>query len=1187
MTHRKYRYVLLPLLFLAACAVAFAQANSEVTGIVTDQTGAVVSGATVTLTEPATGVEHTTVSTGTGLYDIPGLNPATYNLKATAKGFEAFIQNNIVVNTSATVRADVKLTLGVESQTVIVEANALAVQADSNVVSTLINEQQITELATNGRNVVGLATLGLGVSNALPDLNMPTSVGSNFAISFNGLNQAHNVWMIDGGEQYDRGSGGKMSTMPSQDALSEFQVLGSNYPPDYGISSGGTVSMAIKSGSQKYHGELWEFDRNDAFDAHNYMDNNTGQRGKIEELRYNVFGANAGGPVFIPHVYNQGKKKTFFFYNEEWRRIIQGSAPTATNTIPVADYVTSAKDIDYKVPAFANQATRNLNQIFVPHLTGGNNFKLANGLTFAQAIANAGLTEGAPFPNNKIPAGLLDPNSIALLATGAIPAATTSGDQLVTSVPLPTMVREDLFRIDHNVNDKWQLMGHFIHDSVSQTYKPVMWSGDSYPTIGSAFSNPSYSSVVKLTGALKPDMLLEAGFYYDGNIINIEPTGIYQKPSGFGVQAYFPGSDTANRLPSVNLGSYGTAFDPWSEPWHNAAQDYAEIVALSITHDKHAMKFGGGYNRYVKNQQLFGNAQGYFNFADSTDSTTGLPNGYVSSTDPKFATTSFLSGDSYIDFLLGLSTNYSQMELQDIRHYVNQTISGFAEDNWHITSRMSVQYGFRYDMLPHAWERNNRISNFDPRLYQAALAPAIDPTNGAFLATSPGLQRMLGATFYTNGLALAGHANIPRGLVKNDYQTYQPRLGFSYDLFGSGKTVLRGGFGTFFERIQGNDIYNVAPNEPFTNVPSANNVGFTNPSATWAGTGGVASKPLFPQGLTTFNTYYPAPGVAQYSLGVQHELAPSLIWVSQYVGNLAWHQESGVQVNNYPLSTPLATRQAAATGGLSSAQGELARTYPGYAGINQQSNVATGSYNSFQTGVRQQNKHNLSFEVDYTYSHEIDSQTGSVDMQTAPNPWDLKYGKGSGSLDRRHMVNINYMYKLPVFTNASGVVHSVLGGWEIAGTAVAETGLPWAGANTPGSGYPDSIGLGGGYTNYPNFSGKVHLPKAKDSNGIYQWASPLGFSKPTPSWEGGPNLGFGNAGRDVVPGPGRLNFTTSLYKSFNFTEGTRIELRAESFNTFNHTQFSGFHNSVNSSNFGEVTGAQDPRVFEFGGKFVF
>jgi hypothetical protein len=269
MRHAKNRMFLLPLLFVLACVGAFAQANSTVTGIVTDQSGAVIAGANIALTDTATGAVKVTTSGDTGLYSVAALNAGIYNLSVTAKGFQTFEQRGIVVNISATFRVDPKLTIGAETTTVTVTADALTVQSDSNVVSTLISEQQITELATNGRNVVGLAALGLGVSGNLPDMNMPTSVGSSFAISFNGLNQAHNVWIIDGGEAYDRGSGGKSSMMPSQDSLGEFQVMASNYPPDYGISSGGTVSMAIKRGTQNFHGTLWEFVRNDALQGHN------------------------------------------------------------------------------------------------------------------------------------------------------------------------------------------------------------------------------------------------------------------------------------------------------------------------------------------------------------------------------------------------------------------------------------------------------------------------------------------------------------------------------------------------------------------------------------------------------------------------------------------------------------------------------------------------------------------------------------------------------------------------------------------------------------------------------------------------------------------------------------------------------------------------------------------------------
>jgi hypothetical protein len=366
-------------------------------------------------------------------------------------------------------------------------------------------------------------------------------------------------------------------------------------------------------------------------------------------------------------------------------------------------------------------------------------------------------------------------------------------------------------------------------------------------------------------------------------------------------------------------------------------------------------------------------------------------------------------------------------------------------------------------------------------------------------------------------------------------------------------------------------------------------VELTNTSYNWQ-SGGAASTPMFTQGPTSESSYYPAPGVAQYSLGVQHELAPALILVTQYVGNVAWHQNSNIPINNFPLTTLLSVRQAAAAGKLSTVDTLNARTFPGFGGMNQISNYLTGSYNSFQVGLRQQNRHGLSFEVDYTYAHEIDDQVGSVDLNTSSNPFNLKYDKGSGSLDRRQVLNINYTYKLPIFAHSGGMSHSLLGGWEISGLVTSETGLPWAGNNTPGGGYSDTIGLGGGYTNRPNLSGKPHYTKGKTTVGTntgYQWVSSQGFSAPVAAWAGGTNLGFGNEGRDAVVGPGRTNFTTSVYKSFAFTERAHFEVRADSFNTFNHTQFNAFNNTAANSNFGFVTGAQDPRSFQFGGKFVF
>ena len=393
--------------------------------------------------------------------------------------------------------------------------------------------------------------------------------------------------------------------------------------------------------------------------------------------------------------------------------------------------------------------------------------------------------------------------------------------------------------------------------------------------------------------------------------------------------------------------------------------------------------------------------------------------------------------------------------------------------------------------------------------------------------------------------------------------------------------------------MQGNDIYNAATNAPFVNDPSASFVNMSNPH-TSTQTGQVASTPFFASGLTTLDLTYPAPAVAQYSLGVQHELKPSMIWVVQYVGNLAWHQNDQRHVDNFPLDTPMGVRKAGGnvttidgtttgTALPASGQGQVAnnansfRQYAGYSGITQQENSTNGTYNGFQTGLRVQNRWGLSGELDYTWSHEIDIQTYD-NTCCVSNPWYLKYDKGSGFLDRRNILSANYIYQLPIFKQSNGLVHSIAGGWEIAGTIADVTGVPTASQY----GGNDTIGLGGGYSNRLNASGKMSYPKK-----VGKWFDTSVLSVPTAAWAGGQNQGFGSSGKDAVVGPGRVNFTTSLYKSFAMTERAHFELRFESFNTFNHTQFNSIDVKNTDGNFGQVTNTQDPRTLELGGKFVF
>jgi hypothetical protein len=1194
MRQARRRFYLLPLFLMLACVGVWAQANSEVTGIVTDQTGAVVGGAKVVLTDPLINESHTITTGSTGLYDINGLNPGNYNMKITAKGFETYVQNAIPVNVSATARIDVKLTVGAEATTVTVEADALAVQADSNVVSTLISSEQISEIATENRNFAALAALGLGVSSALPDSNTPTSVAANFTISVNGLRQSHNIWLIDGGEADDRGGAGGMDIMPSQDAIAEFTMMTSNYPPDYGISSGATMSLSLKSGTQKFHGELFEFNRTPDYNAKEPL---TG----LANVHYNIFGGNFGGPLFIPRVYNTNKQKTFFFWNEEWRKILSAAGSSNNATMDPKDIPSLGSDLHYVRPLFTVGGALQ-SDVKVPNVDPTSYYA-------THVLTPLGLTPNGAFPKDSaglsvVPHSLFDNNGVLYLNAGVVPKPNQAGiDRNITNVANPISVVDTVVRIDHKFNDKWAILGHYMEDKVTQGYaQPELgWCWCVFNTITSTLSNPADSAAIKISGTISPNLLLEASINYDGNVIDIINSATSQLPSGWTkdpVAASF--AITRNSLPGTGyIGPYGVAEQTASAPWHNAARDYEPKVDISYTVGKHAMKYGFSYNRYTKNQQLFGEEQGDYGFGQ-------------------------LSNDSYIDMAMGLSTSYSQYQAVPIRHYVNQTPSAYILDNWHVTPRLSLQLGFRYDALPHAWERNNQVANFNPANYVQTQTP-IWNNDGTIAPNSPSVTTVNSVQYYLNGMGQAGVNAFPRGLVNADYKTYQPRVGFSEDLTGNGKTVLRGGIGSFFERLQGNDIYNAATNSPFAyNLNMGNNT-MSHPALNWLNNQKITGFPVFSTGVTSLSTPYYAPAVAQFSLGVQREIVPSVVWVIQYVGNLAWHQNIERRINNIPPSVtsidPLTGVSDAGNvaitclaGDTGNHYGESANgkgdgvdaacvpgfghtnaagnpvfpggtgqfyAYQGYSGITQQENTTNGNYNGFQTGVRIQNKWGLSGEVDYTWSHEID--VTSYDLSNVNNPWNLKYDKGSGALDRRQILNANYVYKIPFFNKGNDLAHTLIGGWELAGTFIDETGVIQSPSG--GSSY-DAIGLGGGYGQRPNVSGKMTYPKT--------WGKFFDISKfsaPIPVWAGGPNLGFGNSHKDAIVGPGRVNFTTSLYKSFAITERAHIELRFESFNTFNHDEWNGLSTGApqwaGTNNFGAVTSTWDARKLELGGKFVF
>jgi hypothetical protein len=1159
---RARKTTLISLILVLSLALPLsAQENATINGTVSDASGAVIAGASVTLTNPATGQVRQAVSNSVGAFRFANVGIGSLTLTVTAKGFEEFTRSNIVVNVAQTLEENATLKVGSAAQTVSVQANALQVQTETSEVSTLINGQQVQQLSTNGRNVTALAALGLGVSNNLPPFSGINALTSANGISFNGTRSEHNIYLLDGAEQNDRGCGGCFMNLPSQDAIAEFQTLDSNYSPDYGIGSGGTIVMVMKSGTSKFHGEIYEFNRNTDYNANDFFNKQAGN-GR-PEFMLNEPGGNIGGPLVIPHVYNNDRNRTFFFWNEEWRRLIEGSTPSIISTIESANFPTAGQALNYTLPPGASGPPT------VP--------SLPNNTAYTTMETADSLTPGSAFPTNGsgqyvIPANLMDPNAVLEVNAGTFPKPNLpSGYQYVSSIPQPTYVREDAGRIDHSINSKMQLMGHFLHDAVQPTFYPPLWTGNDYPTVGTAMNNPSYTAAIKLTQTYSPNLLNETAFLYSGNKITLTPVtgpgGSFKVPSGWTASSFFPVANNAgDDMPEIDLqgAPLGTTWTESYYPWKNGYEGFEYRDDLSWIKGRHQFKFGFSYLHDYKNQQLQANTQGSAAFNSSA-----------------------FTGDSYINFLLGLASSFTQLQYLSDKHWVNNNYGFYGNDNWHITPRLTLNVGLRYDGLPHAFERYNLFANFVPADYDASLgnpvtaAGTLSPTSLTTFSCNTSRCNTNGEQFYLNGIKEADVDGFPRGNVENRYFTWEPRVGFALDLFGNGKTVLRGGYGVFYERVQGNDVYNAALNPPFAYQPSATNVFFSNPDTSVL-TGATTSQ-TFPSVLTNIKYNYPPPGTENFSLGIQHQVAPSVVAVVQYVGSTTWDQNDDRGINTLPLTdpsnsvNPFDLREGVANGTLNA---NLYRNYPGFSSIAQEENETNGNYNSLQAGVRLENKYGLTTQLAYTWSHWIDQEAN--DLYMISDPYNPRYDRGSdNTFDRRQIFNASYVYALPFANRSSNfAAREIIGGWSISGITVAEKGIPYT-LSYNGS---DTLGLGGDTSNRPDLVAKVAYPKRQS-----EWFSPSSFAAPTAPWDGGTSEGFGSAGKDAVVAPGIFNWNLSLFKMIPLTaaEGPRIELRFESFNTFNHVDFQGLDNGFVDAAFGSAINDYGPRTLELGGKFVF
>jgi len=1152
---------LLTFLFITLFATsAFAQ-EATIVGTVTDPTGLVVANAGVKITNTDTGIVTNLTTNTDGQFVAPDLHIGRYVVRAEAKGFKSGERKDIVLQVGDRQRVDFKLEVGSQSETVTVEANAVTVQTETGEVSGVVTGQQITELSTNGRGIFNLEALQPGASSIQGDFAVPTSSTGDFNVSFNGQRVVHNLWVIDGGEAADRGGGGGSIVLPSVDAIAEFRTMTSNYSSEYGLSSAGTVSMVIKSGSNKFHGTAFYFGRNEDLDA-KFLFHPT------SELRLHDFGFNIGGPVAF---HESGNHKTFFFYNMEWRRFIQGG--NFNTVVPLASLYPDASGAGTGVviPALGPDGKTALNVVQPP------NVAQLVGVNTVSATCPAGFTPtaGAAFPNNTIPDCLVSSNAAALLGAGIF-LKPNSGWRFLGGANTFVHGREEIARIDHQFSDKFSIFGHFISDQSLQSYGTVLWSGDNSPAVGNTYGNPSASYVVHATNQIHPNLLNEISFNYDGNRIHILPTGVFAAPSGFTFNKIFTGTNVDDRIPDIHLSDQiGEEFQVNWLPWNNSADDYQVRDDLSWVRGTHQLKIGGGWAIYKKVQDYFAETQGGYNF-----------NGTA-------------TGFDYADFIVGDASNYNENAYKGSGHWNAISPDAYFQDNWRATHRLTLNLGLRWDGIPHTYEANSNQADFYPNQYNPANKPAwANVSDSQILATSPGLgpgpssiPALATSTFYLNGMGIGGKNGNPKGLANAAWWNFGPRVGFSYDLTGSGKTVIRGGYGLMYERIQGNDMYNGATNPPFGYSLGSTDVLLSNPGTNYL-TGAKITAPIVPAGVTGINQNYPAPKVSQFSAGVQQAIGSKAVFSVSYVGTLDRHL-SYWQELNLPPQADLAALQA----GTNPVPFNGDVPYPGYSSIKQAFNGGNSHYNSLQMELHGQVTRDLTLQAAYTYSKAVDPTTGNGgngwDLNYVSNPYQSwQYDVGPSVLDRRNVAFVNFVYNLPFLKNSSNhFAKTVIGGWELTGIVTMESGAPYNLSVSGGN--VTSIFPGGDTANRPNLTGTISYPKTVLGSGgkinALQWVDPGAFSTPQAGQWG--NLGF-----DAVTGPGRDNWNLALFKKFVISSerGSEFQFRAESFNTWNHTQYGGPGQNGNfntgyapGSTFGQITGAYDPRVLQLGAKLIF
>ncbi len=1169
-------------LVLAFCAAAWAQDTASITGTITDPSGAAVPNAQVAVTNAEHGINRTSLSNGSGDFLFASLPIGSYDLTVTAEGFKKYAAKGIVLVIAQKARVNVTLEVGTISTEVIVQGSEVAqVETQSSDLGNVISGKEISQLELNGRDFTQLVTLSPGVTNQSGQ-DEGGEGATTVAFSINGGRTEYNNFEIDGGDALDNGSNTTINVYPSIDAIAEVKVLTSNYGAQYGKNGSGTVEVETKSGTNHFHGDLYEFLRNDAFNATQFG------LTSVPEYKKNDFGFTIGGPVYIPGHYNKDKQKTFFFWSEEWRRDLTPAGGFFSQTI-----VPTAAD---RMGNFADQCTGAASNLECPVVP-----QLINGLP-----PTGGLVPGQPFPGNQVP---IQNAAIASALTAMIPApnGTSSDglqDQWYATPTLPTHWRQELFKIDHNINDKVRASFRYIHDSWNQQYPVPLWtSGTTFPTIQTNFNNPGVSMVARLTANVSPTLLNEFVASYTTDHISTQLTGPWQRgnvPASLGLYD----NGFGGKVPGISLadGQYLFAEDPGYVPSgplnSNPTLTFRDNVTKIV--GSHNIQFGMYFADSHKNEipQPPNAPNGLLGFANSSNGT-----------DPALTT-----GNAYADLLLGNIGSFAQQQAQLKLHNFYRIYEPFLQDDWHVTPRLTLNLGLRLSFYGTYRELNNLAYNFDPRFYVSG-ASGVDPATG-LVTGNP----------YNGWVDCGVTPGVPTGCMTNHWWNPAPRVGFAFDPKGDGKWAIRGGYGIFFEHTNGNESNTdlLEPDNIHSQTTSVVNIsGYDNLNSGLLGGG---TPPLT---VTSIPSKAVWPYVQQWHFDIQHDLGRGTVATLSYVGSAGVHLTRAYALNQIlPVTNSQnpygpgqvitaddcssvsidANGQATAsanvdTGSPATMTGGWAnnlavacgiqdpnfyRPYLGFASIGRKDQTASSNYNGLEIAVRH-NIGGLELNAAYTYSHSIDDSSSANDAGLI-NAYDLNAYRASSNFDQRHNINLAYVYDLPFF-KGKGLAHSLLGGWQWSGITLIQSGSPFSVYNA-GNGLiapSDNAGVGTGASQIGNLGGLtggsypdlVGNPRIGVQNTPFAGFGPLLFNPA--AFVAPRGLTFGDAGRNILNNPWRTNFDMALLKHFAVTESKYFEFRAEAFNVFNHTEFNWLGGDGGSANSNAGAGNTSSTVVCYGG----